>query len=180
MTIQEVVAIIDRSGSMRGKEEDTVGGINVAISELKKQKSDEDIIRISIKLFDNEQLMKLRSVDIIEVEEFPVSEFVPRGSTALYDAIGDTLKFFIDKKTCDSTSYDSCLIYVASDGLENASMKYTSHSLKSMIATAESKYNINILYLGANQDAIMQANNIGIRPEHAINYNTKNNFSYFI
>lgn len=170
MTIQEAVAIIDRSGSMRGKEADTVGGINTAINELKKGKGEADTILVSIKLFDNEQIMKLRSVDITEVEDFHLSEFIPRGQTALYDAIGDTLKFFMEKKLHEPTAYDSCVIYVASDGLENSSKKYTAQSLKEMIFTAETTYNISILYLGANQDAIMQAGNIGIRAEHAINY----------
>ena len=52
--IQEVVAIIDRSGSMMGKEEDTIGGINATIETLKNEKEENTNIKVSIKLFDHE------------------------------------------------------------------------------------------------------------------------------
>ena len=170
MTIQEVVAVIDRSGSMRGKESDTVGGINAMLDELKSSKTDEDTVRVSIKLFDNEQILKYRCVNISEIGEFPISEFIPRGSTALLDAIGDTLTFFMEKKLRDPAAYDTCLVYIATDGLENASTRHTREDIKSLISNAETTYNINVLYLGANQDAILEAGNIGISPDSAINY----------
>lgn len=170
MTLQEVVAVIDRSGSMKGKEKDTVDGINTVISELKNSKSEQDTINFSIKLFNNEQIMKLRSLDINDVANFSVSDFIPSGSTALLDAIGDTLTFFMQKKFMNQQAYDSCVIYIASDGLENSSIKYNKKYIKEMISNAENIYNIKVLYLGANQDAILEAGNIGIPMEQAINY----------
>uniref|UniRef100_A0A6C0AX60 VWFA domain-containing protein n=1 Tax=viral metagenome TaxID=1070528 RepID=A0A6C0AX60_9ZZZZ len=170
MTIQEVIAVIDRSGSMKGKEKDTVGGINTVISELKNSKSQEDTINFSIKLFNNEQIMKLRSLEISEVGDFSVSDFIPSGSTALLDAIGDTLTFFIQKKVMNPQAYDSCVIYIASDGLENSSIKYNRKYIKEIISNAENIYNIKVFYLGANQDAILEAENLGIPMEQAINY----------
>ena len=124
MTVQEIVGILDRSGSMRGKEHDTVGGINTMISEVKKGKTKDDTIRVSIKLFDNEEIMKWRSLNIDDVDDFPVEDFIPRGSTALLDALGNSLKYFMEKKLMDPTAYDSCLLYVATDGLENSSHLY--------------------------------------------------------
>lgn len=170
MTIQEICVNIDRSGSMRGKESDTVGGINAMLDSLKSSKTDEDTIRVSIKLFDHEQVMKTRRVDISEIEEFPLSEFVPRGQTALLDAIGDSLRFFMEKKLRDPTAYDTCLLYVATDGLENASARHSRNDVKKLIENAESTYNIKVIYLGANQDAILEATNIGISSTSAINY----------
>ena len=170
MTIQEVVAVIDRSGSMKGKEKDTVSGINTVISELKNSKSDEDIINFSIKLFNNEQIIKLQSLEISEVDDFSVSDFIPSGSTALLDAIGDTLTFFMQKKLMNPQAYDSCVIYIASDGLENSSIKYNRKYIKEIISNAENSYNIKVLYLGANQDAILEAGNLGIPMQQAINY----------
>ena len=170
MVFQEVIAVIDRSGSMHGKEMDTVGGINAMINQLKSTKTEEDSIKMSIKLFDNEQLIKLSHVDIESVEEFKVCDFVPRGSTALLDAIGDTLKYFMEKKLMNPTAYDNCMVYVATDGLENTSHKYNKDNIKKMIKSAQENYNINVLYLGANQDAILEASNIGIHSDQAINY----------
>jgi uncharacterized protein YegL len=170
MPIQEICVIVDRSGSMRGKEADTVGGINAMIDDLKSAKKADDIISVSIKLFDHEQIMKYRRVDISEIEEFPVSEFVPRGQTALLDALGDSLKYFMEKKLMEPKDYDTCLIYVATDGLENASTRYSRDNIKSFIKSAETTYNIKVIYLGANQDAILEAGNIGISSDSAINY----------
>ena len=178
MPIQEICVIVDRSGSMRGKEADTVGGINAMIDDLKSAKKADDIISVSIKLFDHEQIMKYRRVDISEIEEFPVSEFVPRGQTALLDALGDSLKYFMEKKLMEPKDYDTCLIYVATDGLENASRRYSRDNIKSFIKSAETTYNIKVIYLGANQDAILEAGNIGIAPDSAINYSeTQENVS---
>jgi len=170
MTIQEICLNIDRSGSMRGKESDTVGGINAMIDELKSSKTNEDTIRVSIKLFDHEQIMKTQSVDISDVEEFKLCEFVPRGQTALLDALGDSLKFYMENKLMDPTAFDTCLVYVATDGLENMSKRHSREDIKKLIGTAETIYNIKVVYLGANQDAILEAENIGISQNSAINY----------
>jgi len=170
MTIQEVAACIDRSGSMSGKESDTIGGINVAINELKSSKAEGDTVRISINLFDHEQIMLLRHVDVTQYSDLPISAFVPRGQTALLDAIGDTLAYFMEKKLMNPSAYDCCTIYIATDGLENASKRYSRGKIAKMISTAKTTYNIEVLYLGANQDAILEAGSIGISADHAINY----------
>ena len=69
--IQEVVGILDRSGSMAGKEEDTVGGINSMISVLKKNANTSDIINVSIKLFDHEEKLLWNSKPLSEVTSSP-------------------------------------------------------------------------------------------------------------
>lgn len=173
--IQEVVGILDRSGSMSGKEADTVGGINTMLRELKSNATDHDDIRVSLKLFDHEEVMLWRSISLSSIEELKISEFVPRGQTALLDAIGHTLNFFMEKKLCDPNAYTSCLVYVATDGFENCSKYYNRNSIKKMIENAKEKYNIDVVYLGANQDAILEAGNIGIDPSLAINYNEDDN-----
>lgn len=170
MSTQEVVVVADRSGSMYGKEADTVGGINASLDELRKNKTDEDTIRVSIKVFDHEEKMIMRHQDLDDSTKFNLSDFNPRGSTSLYDAIGNTLVYFMERKLKDPTIYDSCVIYVATDGLENTSKYYSSHRLKELIKNAADVYNIEILYLGANQDAILEAGKIGINSNNAINY----------
>lgn len=172
--IQEVVAIIDRSGSMCGKEADTIGGINSTIEELKSNKSNE-IIKFSVKFFDHQEYIKIRSLDIENVRPLNVKDLMPRGQTALLDAMGSTISFFINKKMCDPNSYDSCIIYVATDGHENCSRKFNNENIKNLIEQAK-KYSIEILYLGANQDAILEASKFGLNANQAMNYseNTEN------
>jgi len=168
--IQEVVAIIDRSGSMSGKEADTVGGINSTLSIIRQDLKPDERVNVSIKLFDHEERMLIRSLNIEDVRPLELRQFVPRGQTALYDAIGSSLTYFMEKKLHNPTSYTKCLIYVATDGCENCSKKFDAESLKKLITSAQESYNIEIMYLGANQDAILEASKIGIDEGQAINY----------
>ena len=166
--IQEVVAIIDRSGSMAGKEIDTINGINSTIEELKKNKKDERI-KFSLKFFDNKENLRIRSMDIENVYPLNVYDLIPRGQTALLDAMGNTLTYFITKKMCDPIAFNSCVIYIATDGFENCSRKYTNDSIRNLIEEAK-KYSIELLYLAANQDAILEASKFGLDSSNAINY----------
>ena len=138
--IQEVVAIIDRSGSMSGKESDTIGGINSTIEELKSNKGNE-IIKFSVKFFDNEEYIKIRSLDIENVRPLNIKDLKPRGQTALLDAMGNTISFFINKKMNEPSSFDSCIIYVATDGFENCSKKFTNQNIKNLIKEAKKIFN---------------------------------------
>ena len=167
---QEVVAIIDRSGSMCGKEEDTIGGVNSSLEVIKQDLKPNEQVNVSIKLFDHEEKMLIKSLNINEVRPIELRQFVPRGQTALYDAIGSTLTYFMEKKLHNPTCYNTCLMYVATDGFENCSKNFTADSLKKLITSAQKSYNIELIYLGANQDAILEASKIGILPTHAINY----------
>jgi uncharacterized protein YegL len=173
MPIQEVVAIMDRSGSMIGKEDDTIGGINAAITQLKEQRietQDTTNIKISIKLFDHQEYLLIRSMNIDKVRPIEKRQYVPRGQTALLDAIGNTLTYFINKKIIDENAYENCLVYIITDGHENASRYYTQQQIKDLISNAETNYNIKIVYLAANQDAILEANRLGIDQSQALNY----------
>lgn len=172
--VQEVVAIVDRSGSMSGKEDDTIGGINSTFEVLKNEKLESDIINVSLKLFDHEEFLLYRSVDINNVRPLSKNDYQPRGQTALLDAIGNTLTFFMEKKILDKNVFSSCLIYIVTDGYENASLTFTKDKIKNMIKEAEENYNIKIIYLGANQDAILEASKYGISMENALNYDETN------
>jgi len=168
--IQEVVAIIDRSGSMCGKEADTVGGINSTLDIIRQDLKPGERVNVSIKLFDHEERLLIRSLNIEDVRPLELRQFVPRGQTALYDAIGSSLTYFMEKKLHEPNSYTKCLIYVATDGCENCSKKFNAQTLKKLITSAQESYNIELMYLGANQDAILEASKIGIEEGHAINY----------
>jgi len=168
--IQEVVAILDRSGSMNGKVDDTLGGINAAFEQLKTEQEANTTIKVSVKLFDHEEQLLFRSIDLKDVRPIETRQYIPRGTTALLDALGNTLEYFMTKKLQDSNAYDSCVIYVVTDGIENSSKTYNAEKIKKMITEAEKTYNIKIIYLGANQDAILEASKYGISTDSALNY----------
>ena len=167
---QKVIGIIDRSGSMKNKEDDTIGGINTTLEQLKNDKQEDEYIDVSIKLFDHEEIMKIRSQNIDTIEFLTRYDFVPRGSTSLYDAIGNTLTWVMHQKIMDVEFYDNCIIFVATDGEENSSKIYNNKQIESMIKEAKKNYNIEFLYLGANQDSILNASKIGISSHQAMNY----------
>jgi len=168
--LQEVVALIDRSGSMAGKVTDAVGGFNSTLEVLREQKEETTQINVSVKLFDNEEEMLIKSIPLNDVRLLEERQFVPRGQTALLDAMGNTLTYFMEKKLLNPDAYECCTIYVVTDGLENCSKTFTQKRIKDIIKSAEDKYNIKVIYLGANQDAILEATNLGINPGQAINY----------
>ena len=170
--IQEICAIIDRSGSMRGKEEDTIGGINTFIDELKKNKESNEKIYLTIKLFDHEDIIFIQNKKINDVEYLNLTNLVPRGQTALLDSMGKTLSHYIERKKMDSSSFDSCIIYIATDGYENSSKIYNNDSIKTLIKQAEI-LNIKLLYLAANQDAILESSKFGLDSTQAINYSER-------
>ena len=76
----------------------------------------------------------------------------------------------MEKKLMNPQAFDTCLVYVATDGQENASSRHSRDDIKKLIEKAETVYNIKVVYLGANQDAILEAGNIGISQNSAINY----------
>ena len=171
MTTQHIALVVDRSGSMSGKEGDTIGGINACIEELKNQKEATDKIYITLKWFDHEQLVHLNNIPIDEYSPLSNSDFKPRGQTALLDAMGDTINQFITMKQTNPTAFNSCIIYIATDGLENCSKKYTKSGMKTLIESAKNNYDIMVIYMAANQDAILEAGSMGIGSGQAINYN---------
>jgi len=165
MFVQEIYALIDRSASMLGKETDTIEGINKTFEILRQNKNSETKINISVKLFNHEELILFQSIDVENVKKIEYHEFISTGFTALLDAIGNTIKYLIERKN----QYNNSIIYIMTDGYENSSKYFTYNEIKNLIKEAEN-YNIKLLYLGANQDAILEAKKYGIPYQQAMNY----------
>ena len=127
-------------------------------------------IRIEKLILNNFRNHKYLNLDINKVRPIERGQYVPRGQTALYDAIGNSLTYFMEKKLLDPESYSKCLMYIVTDGYENASKNFSSNKVKKLIDNAREKYSIDLFYLGANQDAILEASKIGIGMGHALNY----------
>ena len=127
----EVVFIMDRSGSMSGKEEDTIGGFNAM---LEKQKDLDNVIWSTV-LFDHEREVIHDRMPIQQVEPLTEKEYYVRGSTALLDAVGKAIDHFTKcheyAKAADRPT--KTLLIINTDGLENASEHYTGAMVKEMI-----------------------------------------------
>ena len=168
-TITEIVLILDRSGSMAGLEDDTVGGFNAMIETQKKTAG---AVYVSTVLFDHESEVLHDRVPLAEVQPLTRDTYTPRGSTALYDAVGGAIHHIgnIHKYARREDVPHKTLFVITTDGMENASRRYSREQVKAMIARQQEKYGWEFLFLGANMDAAETAETIGIHKQNAVDY----------
>ncbi len=167
--VTELVFIIDRSGSMSGLEKDTIGGFNSMIA---KQKQGDGKVYVSTVLFDHEEIVLHDRVDIQKIDPMTENDYQPRGCTALLDAIGGAIHHIgnIHKYARNEDVPEHTIFVITTDGMENASKKYTSRKIKEMISRQKEKYGWEFMFLAANIDAVETAENIGIERDRAANY----------
>ncbi len=167
--LTELVFIIDRSGSMSGMEADTIGGFN---SMLEKQKAMDGEALVSTVLFSNKSEVIHDRQAIERIEPLTEKDYIVYGGTALLDAIGDAIHHIgiIHKYAREEDVPEHTLFVITTDGMENASQRYSSDRVKEMIKRQQDKYGWEFLFVAANIDAVSTAEHIGIRRERAANY----------
>ena len=168
--LTEIVFILDRSGSMSGLEQDTIGGYN---SLIRKQKSEEGEAIISTVLFDDKVEVLHDRVNLDNIKPMTEEEYYVRGCTALLDAVGGAIHHIgnVHKYARPEDVPEKTLFIITTDGMENASRRYSYDKVKHMIERQKAKFGWEFLFLGANIDAIEVAGRFGIQPERAVNYN---------
>lgn len=167
--LTEMVFILDKSGSMSGLEQDTIGGFN---SMLKRQKKEEGEALVTTVLFDNNYELLHERLNIQNVNFLSQEEYFVGGSTALLDAIGRTISR-ISKSISESSEQfrpGKVIFVIITDGMENSSKEFTFRKIKDMIELKKSKYAWDFIFLGANIDAAETALNLGIDEERAANF----------
>ncbi len=152
----DIVFLLDRSSSMSGVENDTIGGYN---SYIEKQKGNN--VYVTTVLFDNEYQILNERKHIKEIERLTRKEYFVRGTTALYDAIGKTIKRLDEVKT------DKVLFVITTDGYENASKEFNKQQVKELI---QGHKDWEFIYIGANIDSYAEGSSIGIRKSNISNY----------
>lgn len=165
----ELVFILDRSGSMAGLEKDTIGGFN---SMLEKQRKEPGDAVVSTVLFDNEIEVIHDRVAIVDVPNLTDKEYFVRGCTALLDAVGGTIHHIgnVHKYARREDVPEKTLFIITTDGMENASRRYTYDKVRYMIESQKERYGWEFLFLGANIDAAAEARRFGIDEAMAANY----------
>ena len=167
--LTELVFILDRSGSMMGLEADTIGGFNAMIEKQKKEAGE---ALVSTILFDNDSQVIHDRVPLDRVPALTEKEYFVRGCTALLDAVGGAIHHIgnVHKYARDEDRPEKTLFVITTDGMENASSRYTYDKVRSMIRHEKEKYGWEFLFLGANIDAAREAARFGIGADRAANY----------
>ena len=168
--ITELVFILDRSGSMAGLESDTVGGFN---SLIEKQKKEAGECYVSTVLFDNESEVLHDRIKLCDIPKMTEEDYTVRGCTALVDAIGGAIHHIgnVHKYARPEDVPERTMFVITTDGLENASRRYTADEVKRMIEKRKESDGWEFLFIGANIDAVETAARYGIAKDRAVNYN---------
>ena len=167
--LTELVFILDRSGSMAGLEEDTIGGFNAMIEKQKKEPGE---AYVSTVLFDNVSEVIHDRVDIQKIEPMTRDDYYVRGCTALLDAVGKAIHHIgnVHKYAREEDRPEKTLFVITTDGMENASREYTYPRLKAVIERQKEKFGWEFIFLGANIDAAKEAARFGIDSDRTANY----------
>jgi len=165
--LTELVAILDRSGSMQGLTAETIAGYNKFLAEQKELPGEANLTTI---LFDDRYEVLHEGVPLREIRFITEREYYTRGSTALLDALGKTINAIGAKlaQTQEEERPGKVLFLVITDGYENASREFTAEQIRQMVEHQREKYKWEFLFLGANIDAFATASSMGIA--HAYNY----------
>ena len=165
----ELVFILDMSGSMEGLTDDTIGGFN---SILKEQAGKEGEVLVTSYVFNNTARMIHDRLPIGSVKPMTRDDYRASGCTALLDAIGDAIHHIvgIHRYARKEDLPEQTLFVITTDGMENASHRYSAERVKEMIRHEKEKYGWEFLFLAANIDAAETARTYGIDADHAVDY----------
>ena len=146
--VTELVFILDRSGSMAGLESDTIGGFNAMIEKQKKQ---DGKCYVSTVLFDNVSEVLHDRVNLSDIKPMTDKEYTVRGCTALIDALGGAIHHIgnIHKYARKEDVPEHTMFIITTDGMENASRKYSSAEVKAMIERQKEKYGWEFLFIAS-------------------------------
>lgn len=162
----DLTFILDRSGSMSSIAEDVIGGFN---SFIKDQKELPIESVVSLIQFDNQYEVVYSQLPIKNV---PPLKLVPRGMTALLDAVGKTINSTGERLAAmpEAERPSKVVMIILTDGLENSSFQFNSEKIKSLVKEQTDKYNWQFVFLGSNQDAWATGGNMGFSSATTMTY----------
>ena len=165
----EIAFILDRSGSMESCRAAAIEGFNRFLAD---QQQIEGLGKLTLVQFDDEYLVPVASLPVQEILPLTTETYVPRNSTALLDAVGRTIDELGERLAVlpEDSRPAQVIVAILTDGLENASTRFTWQDIAGRIRHQTDQYKWSFLFLGANQDAIATAAMISITSHDAATY----------
>ena len=165
----KIIIVLDRSGSMSSVVNETIGGFN---SFLNEQKTVEGYAIISLIQFDHEFEIVYDAIPLQEAQALSKRNYVPRGTTALLDAIGKTIELTrkSSKNSVQLQTKPRIIFVIITDGHENSSIHFSRKKIFASIRKMEEKHQWQFVYIGANQDAIEEASKLGVSQNKALTF----------
>lgn len=156
-----IMIVLDRSGSMQSILESTIAGYNEFVTEQAKLDGE---CRVSVRLFDNKHDVLFDNVDVKDVPLLDTRTFVPRNTTALYDAVGMAVTDLGQELALleEDQRPEKVMVVVITDGHENASKDWTADRVKSAIEHQRNVYNWTFVFIGGGIDAKAAADSLSI------------------
>lgn len=168
-SLTDITVVLDRSGSMQSAREPTISGYNEFVAEQAKLPGDASMTLVQ---FDHEYEPVYRGVPCKQVKPMEFKGFVPRGDTALLDAIGRTIED-IGKRLealAEADRPGKVIVVILTDGDENASKTFTRERIAAMVTHQREVYGWEFVFLAANQDAIFTGASIGVPSHSSLSY----------
>ena len=166
----DITVVLDRSGSMQSTKSDTIGSFNSFLAEQRKVTGQ---ATVSLVQFDDQYEPAYEGRPLDDAPDLTDDTYVPRGMTALLDAIGRTIVRTDERFAKQGSRAELVIFVIITDGHENASKEYDREKVFKLIRSYEREHNWQFVFLGANQDAIAEAGDIGIVAQRAMTYGAK-------
>ena len=167
MNHTEIIFVIDKSGSMSHLTKDTIGGFNGFVESQK----DDTKTTLTTVLFDTSWTILHDGIDVYEVNPMTTKDYIAGGGTAMLDAIGEIINRVQDRHDeLGEEKPDNVLFVITTDGEENSSRKFTKAQVEKMIKHQTNGHGWEFMFLGANMDAVKEAESIGINATRAVSY----------
>ncbi len=165
----DITVVLDRSGSMACLVDEVIGAFNTFVDEQQQVAGQASF---SLVQFDDRYEVYLDAVDLAKVGRLDRTTYVPRGMTALYDAVGRAIVATGTRLAAldEADRPDKVVFLIQTDGMENASREFDAATLQDMIRHQQDKYAWEFVFLGANIDAGSVAEEIGIARDKALQY----------
>lgn len=152
---------------MTAIEDDTKGGFNTF---LRDQQDEEGEATVTLYDFNTDVKRVYRAYPIKDAPELTDDNYTPGGQTALHDAIYTAVTETADRLNELGTTErpENVVVVILTDGKENASETHPER-VREQVTIRQEEHGWEFLFIGANQDAALTADQMGIDRDRSLN-----------